>query len=400
MSLINKMLNDLEKSKQNDSGHQKELLGISSTIRKRHKPTVSKKIIAGLFILTLSVLSVSVCHRYYVKLSNGSSVIAPSKKAAKEGPEVNTKISKKQLKDIILKQTNKGGSLDLVLTGVVQYDIEHQSKEKISIVLSNVNLLDNVPVTLKGDFIESLDVKEDKNNVTITMVLLSGTNIEDLKFIDGKYPSIRLLFTNPQLLDSTMFKVPTPMTPEQQADEEYKEILNLLRVKNISEATHRLRMLVAEYPENLQAREMLVSLLIEKGELQKAGIVLDVGLDKHSYYVPYVKLKAYILTKQNKVKNAIDVLNRYSVNFNANDIEYLSLLATLFQQNGDYKKAAEVYNKLAKMQPQKTAWWIGLGIALESAGQKNASTEAYQNAYNNSDVPPELIFFLNSKLKK
>jgi MSHA biogenesis protein MshN len=63
-------------------------------------------------------------------------------------------------------------------------------------------------------------------------------------------------------------------------------------------------------------------------------------------------------------------------------------------------QAAALYDQLTKLEPQKPVWWLGLGIALESAGKNNAAQEAYSRASNNSDVLPELKTFLNNKIKK
>jgi len=197
-----------------------------------------------------------------------------------------------------------------------------------------------------------------------------------------------------------MLKVPTPISPEQQIAGRYQDIQDLLAQNKIDEAIPKLHLFIGDYPNHLQAREMLVSLLIKEGRLQEANDVLTVGLNKYQSYTPFIKLKAHILIKQNNVSAAITLLQKYITNIDAGDVEYLALLAALHQQQGQFIQAAGLYDQLTKIQPQKTLWWIGLGVALENAGQKNAAREAYQLAYNKSDVPPDLGAFLSDKIKK
>jgi predicted Zn-dependent protease len=316
-------------------------------------------------------------------------------KAAPVVPTIN-------LQNISLEQKDNLSILDFVLTSPVEYYVEHLSDEQIIITLNNTGLLGNLPIELEDSFIASLNTIEDKNNTVITLNLLPGTKIEDLQFLKTPKPHLHLALSNSQLTEtqSSMSKVPIPISPEEQSQQQYLEIQELLAQDKIPEAITNLHLFVGDFPDHTQAREILVALLIKDGRLQKANEILAIGLNRHSYYVPFIKLKAHILVKQDKTGEAINLLQKYSSNIEFSDIEYFALLASLYQQQGQFMEAANLYNQLTKIQPQKTIWWIGLGSSLENAGQKNAAQEAYHKALNNSAVPPDLVFFLNDKLKK
>lgn len=387
------MLNELEKNKQDDQVRQEALSGITPSIIKQ-KYTLDKKVIYLITIIVILIISIAIAWHYRTKATTNAPKTKPI--TTKEQPP----LPAITLQSITLEQKDKRTNLDFILSAPTQYLIEHSTEQQLSITLNNTGLLGNLPVALENSFIITLNTKQDKNNTINTLTLLPGTKVDELQMIDKPQPHLHLAFSNSQLSNSTMSKVPTPVSPEQQIAERYQDIQNLLAQNKIDEAIPKLHLFIGDFPNHLQAREMLVSLLIKEGRFQKANDVLAAGLNKFQGYIPFIKLKAHILIKQNEINTAIDLLQRHISNIDTNDIEYLAMLAALYQKQGQFMQAAGLYDQLTKIQPQKTIWWIGLGTSLENAGQKNAAREAYQLAYNNSDVPPDLGAFLNDKIKK
>jgi len=217
-------------------------------------------------------------------------------------------------------------------------------------------------------------------------------------FVAEPKPHLRMVFSNSQLTNSSMLKTPTPLSKEQREIESLKEIQNFLVENKIKNAIHKLHLFVGNFPGNLQARILLVSLLIENGRIRKADEILMIGLNRHHDYIPFVKLKARILLKKNNPKAASLLLEKHMAT--TNDVELLGILAALYQEQGRFMPAAEIYNQLTKIQPQKTEWWVGLGVALEDANKINASKEAYRRAYNTPNISVELDAFLREKFRK
>ena len=401
------MLNELEKNKQGDQASQQEALSGRNPWVIKKKYTVDKKIIFRIFIFIIIILSISTGIAWLYRSKTAS-------KSPKTNSSIKTTNTQKsgaitleqpplptiKLQNITLEQKDNRTILDFILSAPAQYLVEHSTEQQLSITLNNAGLLGNLPVALEKSFIVTLNTKQNNNDIISTLTLLPGTKVDELQLIDKPQPHLHLAFSNAQLTNSSMLKVPTPISPEQQIAGRYQDIQDLLAQNKIDEAIPKLHLFIGDYPNHLQAREMLVSLLIKEGRLQKASDVLTVGLNKYQSYIPFIKLKAHILIKQNEVSAAITLLQKYITNIDTSDVEYLALLAALHQQQGQFIQAAGLYDQLTKIQPQKTIWWIGLGVALENAGQKNAAREAYQLAYNKSDVPPDLGAFLSDKIKK
>ncbi|EKE01696.1 MAG: hypothetical protein ACD_21C00072G0019 [uncultured bacterium] len=431
MSLINKMLNELEKNRKKDDPVRKEILSSIYLTTQKHKNAFAKKALGWGLILAVII---GVFFYYRLEIINNKTLIkfinlpkvifaaakkppaaktsttaaAPTTATATATPPPPPEIKKPvvptepaiKLKDITLHTTTDKTIIDFVLSAPPLYYIEHSSdQQQLFITLSNTGLLGNLPVALENSFIIALNTKQSGTSITCTLTLLPGTKIDELQLITAPQSILHLVLSNPQLTSSKMLKVPIPVSLEQEEEQRYQNVLDLLAQNNIKEAITQLHLFIGDFTNNLPAREMLAGLLIKEGVWHKADDVLMVGLNKYPKHTPFIKLKARILVEQGKIDTAINLLQRSSASF-AEDSEYFALLAVLYQQQGQFMKAAELYNQLTKTQPQKAAWWVGLGLALESAGKKNAAKEAYSRAYNSLETSPDLIAFLADKIKK
>ncbi len=410
MSLINNVLNELEKNKRKASDEQQAVLTSVIPTIKKQKGMAGWKLIYWLMILAiafgvtwhyrphLAILK----EKIFVKLAHKNKTLAAIKVQPKSAtpiaPKPQPPASAIKLQNIALEQKDNKTILDFILSAPTTYYVEHSSEQQFSLTLNNTDIAGNLPIALENSFIISFATKQNNNNIVSSITLLPNTKIETLQLINQPTPHLHLVFSNPQLSKSTLAKTPVPLPPEEEIIDRYQDIQQLLAQNKISNTIQKLHLFIGDFPDHNQARLLLASLLIKDGRLQKADDVLMAGLNKYGSYLPFIKLKAHILIKQNKDQAAIDLLQK-NITMAANDEEYLALLAALYQQQESFMLAAETYNQLTKIQPEQPSWWLGLGIALESAGKMNAAREAYQRAYNSSDASSELGTFLYNKIK-
>lgn len=411
MSLINKMLNELEKNKKIDEPARAEILSSINSSLKKNNFLFGKKILIWLLIV---VAGVGVCFYAYKeavsKHNKPAKAIAVSKKivvaVAPQPKPIETPKAVVvtepviKLENIALRSIDNKTVIDFVLSAPTLYYVEYSSdQQQLFVTLNNTGLQGNLPVALENTFIIALNTKQSGTNTICTLTILPGTKVSGLQMLDKPQPELHLELSNSQLTDSKMLKTPVSVSPQQQLEQRYQQIQQLLADNNIREAITQLHLFVSDFPEFLQARETLVALLIKVKEPQRANNVLMVGMNKNPNYAPFIKLKSRILAGQGRVDAAINLLQNFSSLF-AEDAEYFALLAVLYQEQGQFIKAARIYNQLTKVEPQKTIWWVGLGMALENAGKKNAAKEAYRRAYSSSETTPDLVAFLASKIKE
>lgn len=64
----------------------------------------------------------------------------------------------------------------------------------------------------------------------------------------------------------------------------------------------------------------------------------------------------------------------------AGDPAYHALLAASYQQTGQWQESARLYRSLVQLRPAQASWQLGLGIALEQLGERDAAAQHYRQA--------------------
>ena len=409
MSLINKMLNELEKNKKttNEPARAEILSSINANLKKNIF-FFGKKTLIWLLIV---VAVISVCFFAYKEATSkhnksAKAIAVPEKIVVAPKPIETPKTivvtePAIKLENIVLRSIDSKTIIDFALSAPTAYYVEYSSdQQQLLVTLNNTGLQGNLPVALENTFIIALNTKQSGTNTICTLTILPGTKVSGLQMFDKPQPQLHLELSNAQLTDSKMSKTPVPVSSQQQLEQRYQQVQQLLASNNIREAITQLHLFIADFPESLQARETLVALLIKENDPHRANNVLMVGMNKNPNHAPFIKLKVRILAGQGRVDAAIKLLQSSVSLFTTEDTEYFALLAVLYQEQGQFIKAAKIYNQLTKIEPQKTIWWVGLGMALENAGKKNAAKEAYQRAYNSSETTPDLVAFLAGKVRE
>lgn len=191
-----------------------------------------------------------------------------------------------------------------------------------------------------------------------------------------------------------------PLDKKQKAQNLYKKALQLIANNQNTDAIKTLRLFLYLQPDNIQAREALAVLLFRTGNKNQAGAVVMQGSTRGQNNAGWVELQARILASENKNAKAISILQQNHFPLYDHP-DYYAYLATLYQHEGQYVAAAELYNKLVKLMPGNAIWWLGLGIALESMDKGVAALESYQQALNvGMNLDANTRAFIEDKIAK
>lgn len=407
MSLIGKALTELENKMQQSEPEQKKVLsGLNPAIQNfqtTHKRGWIKKVFLVLITILLAVIAGRQIYKYiYNPHARSVNLPKPVVVSNQTTLAIQSEITESKpinLENIALNVVNNATVLNFFLTGNTYYYIDRTNNpQQIMITLGNTILPGNLPVALDKSVIASLATKQNAKDVEITLNLAPNIEIAGLQFITAPKPHLQLTLSSPPGVTTSISKIERVAAPEVQAADKYQIALGLLAQNQTKAAINQLYLLIGDFPAQQQARELLATLIYKSGDAEKAIALLDVGLKKSPGYIPFIKLKAEILTTQGNITKALALLEKNPPTINE-DPEYIALLAVLYQQNGKYMQAAELYYQLAKYNPDKGTWWLGLGVALESANKRNAAIEAFKHAINCSDLSPELLAYATSKVK-
>ena len=111
-----------------------------------------------------------------------------------------------------------------------------------------------------------------------------------------------------------------------------------------------------------------------------------------------IKLQARLLSAREQQAEALALLNRNLVQ-NNQDQEYLALLASLFQQQGQHARAIEVYQVLLKKDAEQAQWWVGSAISLEALELKQDALRAYVQARRIPGIDARLKKYAESRIQ-
>lgn len=185
-------------------------------------------------------------------------------------------------------------------------------------------------------------------------------------------------------------------TPESIDRRVSRELAFLLREGRSREAAERLKALLAEQQAPVSRATLARALLVEgQPEIALAWLPASAVMA-----VPELRLlRARALLATGDLKTAVTVLRSQVPPLNGH-IEYRVTLATLLQQVGESGAAAEQWTALLTVDDSRAAWWVGLGVALETQGKAVSAERAYAQAVLLPGLSPSLVDYVRERLKQ
>jgi MSHA biogenesis protein MshN len=173
-----------------------------------------------------------------------------------------------------------------------------------------------------------------------------------------------------------------------------RELSDQLARGETSEAERRLADLL-ETQGAPRSREVLARELLVQGRVADALAWLPVTVTEN--HTDLRLLRARALLKQGRLASAVQLLQT-EIPAVEDNVEYRVTLATLLQQASQPEAAVMHWSELIAFDSARAPWWLGLGLALESAGQVERAVRAYGQAAALPGLSPALADFLEQRL--
>ncbi len=305
---------------------------------------------------------------------------------------------------------NGATELSFSLTARTDYSVSlSQDKQTISIVFHDTKLIQQFnQALLSNSLVTNVRSRPIDGNLQLQLHVQPGTRIQQLGLAGEQTPNFIVDLVNPELANAaaqrlkkaaqaTAIKRAIPLTPGQKAQRDYQKVLAYVNNGNKKAAISLLESIVQSQPRYIPAREMLVTLLIQQHSYADAEQYVAEGRNIDPNYLPFVKLQARVLVEQGDNKQALSVLEQMSPPIKK-EPEYYAYMAALYQRTGDNVASAQLYKQLLRLNPTNGVWWLGLGIALEGAGKRNAAIAAYERANNTPNLSPQLKGYVSQKI--
>jgi MSHA biogenesis protein MshN len=187
------------------------------------------------------------------------------------------------------------------------------------------------------------------------------------------------------------------ITPKLESDGAYRRALVALQEGRLSVAMADLERALEIDPRNEAARQTYVSLLLENKRTDEAirQLRLSLGIDPRQPGLAMVLARLQL----ERGGPALETLMA-TLPYAGNNADYLAFLAGVLQREQRHTEAARYYREALQLAPGNGVWWMGLAISLQADQHLPEAREAYTRARAANGLTPELQAFIDRRIEQ
>jgi MSHA biogenesis protein MshN len=189
------------------------------------------------------------------------------------------------------------------------------------------------------------------------------------------------------------------LTPAQLAENDYRAGASLLNQGRVAEAQERFAAALVHSASHSGARQALFGLLVQAKKTSEAEQLLSEGLRIDPKQPGFAMALARLQVDRDDSTAAMETLQN-SVQFAGTSPDYYAFLAALLQRQGRHAQAVEMYQAALALAPRSGVWLMGLGISLQALGRANDAQNAFKRARATDTLRGELQAFVDQRLKQ
>ncbi len=279
---------------------------------------------------------------------------------------------------------------------------------KVSISNAKVSLQDgsHATVTFRQSYLANLL----KNHSSKTLLLVkangkwlireerSGANplmSPDTSKAISKAPdrSKALSMSQPSSDRTASFKT---VSPQQRSDNYYRQALTLLQQSRDDEAKQALQQALEGHASNHPARQLLAELLADTGRNAEAEALLREGLSLAPGNIGFGMTLAQ-MQAVGDLAAAVATLKQ-GLKAAGDDAAYHAMLAALLLKQGQHAEAIPHYITALRSNPMMSNWLIGAGISMQAENKWDDADAAFQRALDIGELSDEVAQFVSEQL--
>jgi len=183
------------------------------------------------------------------------------------------------------------------------------------------------------------------------------------------------------------------------ADALFRRAALLLGSGRVSEAEDQLAAALRADPAHTAARQAYIALLLEQRRVHVAQRLLQEALALNPEQPPFALALARIHAGQREYRAALEVLERAGAAA-ADNADFQAMRGAVLQRVGRHGEAVDAYQGALRgggEQPPTT--WIGLAISLESLGRRSEAVLAYRRALATGPLAQEARDYAESRAR-
>jgi MSHA biogenesis protein MshN len=246
-----------------------------------------------------------------------------------------------------------------------------------------------------------VDSPQDKHSAQFSTEMSQPTATAqpfDLSIAPAKAPETKILALPPQHKAAQFEKRETQLTTEEEASGDFRQALNHRDNGEFLEAERLLKTALIQMPTHHAARVELATLYLKRNQLEETEMLLSEGFRLDENNPDFLRLMAIIHDKREEPEKALALLVRVK-DSRRRDKNYVAFLGHIYQQMGRFALARQQYYRLLQEEPENSLWLLGVSLALDGEGQKEAALEGYKKITADGSINPHVLQYVEERMK-
>ncbi|MDP1633562.1 MAG: tetratricopeptide repeat protein [Gallionellaceae bacterium] len=189
------------------------------------------------------------------------------------------------------------------------------------------------------------------------------------------------------------------ISPRQHAENEFNRATQAAQQGKPEEAVAGYERALRLDPLYHDARRSLAGVLLALQRNADAERVLQEGLKRDTRETSFAMLLARLQVERNDIPLALETLQKTLPHADRQP-EYHAFVAALLQRQDRHKEAITHFQIALQLAPANGVWWMGVGISMQAVERVDDAREAYQRALATQSLSAELTAYVQNKLKE
>lgn len=407
MSVINKMLKDLDQRQAESAGENE------SPINRNYVPVAKSKVNWLLVVMSLIFVALVVIGWKLSFTGNDNTKAESGKLPAQASPVALSRQDNTVIKAVDNDQqtTSVAAKIDDVKepTADVIASVNEWNANGVDSNGSAQSLVNSKKAVLEStqeqEPLDSMKANVEKRSADVAK-LVQNNSIEHSNesssnllstSVTGSSAENKNTETEPSTAKESTFVIErtnVSLTPEQRVEKLLASAKKSFDKGYISEGITQLEQLLKMSDGHVEARGLLAGAWYGRGESNRAIAILNNGLQRYPNVEMWRLTAAKIFFKEN---NAAGALSYLDVQINDASLEFLTMKGSLGRQLQQFDKAEQAYLQLIKLQPNTGNWWLGLAIAQDSQGKSEQALESYTTLLQLGGVSKDSMTFAKQR---
>ena len=189
------------------------------------------------------------------------------------------------------------------------------------------------------------------------------------------------------------------VTPPDRAEIAFRRGVTQLQEGRANAAESDFRDALKQDPAHSGALQALLGLLLDSGRNNDAEQFLRKALEINPRQPRHAMVLARLEVERGELTGAINTMVG-ALPYVQSDPDFYAFLAALLQREGRHREAVDYYRAALRGVPGNGVWMMGLGISLRAANQSAEARDAFQRAIESKQLAPELREFVERQLRE